>query len=101
MFDSFLLKEELRDKWKFQGYVTSDCDSVAELYSGHHAETPAEAAALALERGMDLDCIFRNDYSHILRQSGRDWLPNGSAILPSSACSVRASFWACSIRRAS
>jgi beta-glucosidase len=63
----FLLQDQLRDKWKFQGYVTSDCDSVAELYSGHHTKTPAEAAALALERGMDLDCNYPgNDSSHYL-----------------------------------
>jgi beta-glucosidase len=61
----FLLQEELRDKWNFQGYVVTDCDSVAELWSYHYTQTMAEAAALALKRGTDLDCNSPgNDFSH-------------------------------------
>ena len=52
----FLLQDQLRDKWKFQGYLVTDCDSVKELQAYHFTQTIAEAAALAMKRGTDLDC---------------------------------------------
>jgi beta-glucosidase len=53
----FLLEDQLRGKWGFQGYVVSDCDSVADMQQGHHyTNTMEEAAALAMKRGTDLDC---------------------------------------------
>ena len=62
---SFLLETQLRRKWGFQGYVVSDCDSVADMFQGHHySSSLAEAAALAMKRGTDLDCdIPGNDFS--------------------------------------
>ena len=33
--NDFLLVDQLRDKWKFNGYVVSDCDAVADIYRGH------------------------------------------------------------------
>jgi beta-glucosidase len=55
--NSFLLQDQLRDKWKFQGYVVSDCDAVADIQRGHHfVNTLAEAGAISIKRGTDLDC---------------------------------------------
>jgi beta-glucosidase len=55
--NQFLLQKTLRDAWKFKGYVVSDCDSVDDIYTGHHyTKTLAEAAALAVKAGTDLDC---------------------------------------------
>ncbi|MGH9583851.1 MAG: glycoside hydrolase family 3 C-terminal domain-containing protein, partial [Bryobacteraceae bacterium] len=43
--------------WNFKGYVVSDCDAVADIYSGHHyAKSLAEASALAVKAGTDLNC---------------------------------------------
>src|SRR6266478_6636022 len=63
--NSFLLENHLREKWKFEGYVVSDCDAVADIYRWHHyANSLAEAAAISLKRGTDLDCNNRgNDFS--------------------------------------
>src|SRR5271165_128104 len=56
--NSYLLQEQLRGAWKFDGYVVGDCDSVDEIFSEHHyVKTVAEAAALALKRGTDNECI--------------------------------------------
>jgi len=33
---SFLLNETLRGKWGFNGYVTSDCGAVNDVYSSHN-----------------------------------------------------------------
>ena len=52
-----LLQKYLRDKWKFNGYVVSDCDSVSDVNRGHHfAPDDAHASALSLLAGTDLDC---------------------------------------------
>src|ERR1700691_3459120 len=33
--NTFLLQDQLRGAWKFQGYVVSDCDAVVDIYQGH------------------------------------------------------------------
>ena len=55
----FLLDETLRRQWKFEGFVTGDCDAVRDIETGHrYAKSPAEAAALAIHAGTDSDCTF-------------------------------------------
>lgn len=56
--NEFLLQDQLRGKWNFQGYVVSDCEAVINIFRDHHfTKTQAEASALALQRGMDNECI--------------------------------------------
>lgn len=56
--NTYLLQEQLRDAWRFDGYVVGDCDSVEEIFSAHHfVKTFTEAGALALKRGTDNECI--------------------------------------------
>ena len=55
--NAFLLEDKLRGAWKFDGYVVSDCDAVADIQRGHHfTGTMAEAAAVSLQRGTDNEC---------------------------------------------
>ncbi|MBW4040202.1 MAG: beta-glucosidase [Acidobacteria bacterium] len=55
--NQYLLQDQLRGKWGFQGYVVSDCDAVHDIFSGHHYRpTLAQSAAISVERGMDNDC---------------------------------------------
>ncbi len=52
-----LLKKILREKWKFEGHVVSDCWAIADFHNHHHVtDTPTQSAALALENGCDLNC---------------------------------------------
>ncbi len=54
---SYLLKEVLRGKWGFDGYVVSDCGALRDIYAEHHfTETKAEAAAVSLKNTCDLNC---------------------------------------------
>ena len=55
--NQFLLQDQLRTKWGFQGYVVSDCGAVIDIFSGHHYRpTQAQSSAISLERGMDNEC---------------------------------------------
>ena len=52
-----LLTEILRNEWKFQGYVVSDCGAIDDMFQGHKVvSTQAEAAALGVKSGCDLSC---------------------------------------------
>jgi len=56
--NEFLLQDQLRGKWNFKGYVVSDCDAVVNIHRDHHfTKTQPEASALAIQRGMDIECI--------------------------------------------
>lgn len=52
-----LLQEVLLDEWKFDGHILSDCWAL-ENFHNHHGLTSnhAESAALALKRGVHLNC---------------------------------------------
>lgn len=52
----WLIEEVLRQSWGFKGVVFADLNAVNALYATHHvAADPAEAAALALKAGVDID----------------------------------------------
>src|SRR5688572_21644818 len=52
-----LMNDVLRKDWAFSGFVVSDCDGIVDIYKNHkQVATPAEAAALAVKSGTDLEC---------------------------------------------
>ncbi|KAK3712306.1 hypothetical protein LTR37_009168 [Vermiconidia calcicola] len=58
--DPYLLQTILREHWGWtneQQYVTSDCDSIQNIYTPHnYTRTRAEAVTAALVAGTDLNC---------------------------------------------
>jgi beta-glucosidase len=64
--NTMLLRDHLRDAWKFDGYVVSDCAAIADVNTGHHyAPDMAHAAAAALKAGTDLECGFREGQAYL------------------------------------
>ncbi|MGD1044595.1 MAG: glycoside hydrolase family 3 C-terminal domain-containing protein [Bacteroidota bacterium] len=52
-----LLHKILRDNWRFEGYVVSDCGAIDDIFMHHKiVETAPEAAALSVKSGTDLEC---------------------------------------------
>lgn len=60
-----LLTQILREQWEFEGFVVSDYCAVNGIYSQHlMAETYAEAQAMALDAGLDVE--LHTGYQDIL-----------------------------------
>jgi beta-glucosidase len=54
--NEFLLTDLLRKQWGFQGFTVSDLGSISGILTSHHvAGTAPEAAALAINAGLDDD----------------------------------------------
>jgi beta-glucosidase len=52
-----LERDILRGEWKFPGFIVSDCGAIDDIFLRHKVvATAAEAAAIAVKAGTDLDC---------------------------------------------
>jgi len=52
-----LQQKILRDEWGFDGYIVTDCGAIRDIHKYHKVvETPAEAAAMGIANGADLNC---------------------------------------------
>ncbi|MHB8653753.1 MAG: glycoside hydrolase family 3 C-terminal domain-containing protein [Terriglobia bacterium] len=82
--NQFLLQDQLRGKWGFQGYVVSDCDAVRDIFTGHHFRpSQVQSSAVSLERGMDNECFgtqFPNtsDYQPFIQAVQQGYLPESA-----------------------
>ncbi|MDZ7723272.1 MAG: glycoside hydrolase family 3 C-terminal domain-containing protein [candidate division KSB1 bacterium] len=58
-----LIQDILRDHWGFEGHVVSDCWAIRDFHEHHNVTKNAvESAALALKRGINLNCgdVYKN-----------------------------------------
>lgn len=61
----FLLKDILRNRWKFDGYLLSDCGAIQDFHEGHKVTANVvESVALAIKSGVNLNC--GNAYEHLV-----------------------------------
>jgi beta-glucosidase-like glycosyl hydrolase len=52
-----ILNDLARDKWGFDGYITSDCGAVSNVQNQHHyTNTTDQTVTAVLSAGMDTDC---------------------------------------------
>lgn len=55
--NTLLMQDILRNKWKYTGYVTSDCGAIDDFYRHHKTHLDkAHASADAVYHGTDIDC---------------------------------------------
>ncbi len=83
--NEYLLQDQLRAAWGFQGYVVSDCGAVRDIFSGHHYRpTLPQAAAISVMRGMDNECFGAStnlndyDYKPYLEAVQQGYLPESA-----------------------
>jgi len=60
-----LVRGTLQGAWGYQGLIVSDWNAILELINHGVAETPAEAAALALRAGVDMDMTSNTYAEHL------------------------------------
>nr|XP_043630640.1 beta-xylosidase/alpha-L-arabinofuranosidase 1-like [Erigeron canadensis] len=77
--DKKLLKDTVRDQWKLNGYISSDCDSLQVIFRDQNwTKTPEEVAAHALHAGLDLNCGV--SYKNFTANAVRKGLVNESVV---------------------
>ena len=62
---SYLQREVLKGKWKFDGFVVSDWGSIKEMVPHGYAKNTYEAAEMAMKAGSDMDMESRSYINHL------------------------------------
>jgi beta-glucosidase len=79
--NQYLLQDQLRGKWGFQGYVVSDCDAVRDIFTNHHYRVgAAQGVAISVIRGMDNECVTFDPkpvYESYVEAVQQGYLPEG------------------------
>ncbi len=65
--NSFLLKQVLRDEWKFDGFVVSDWNSVTEMIPHGFCADEKDAALKASSAGLDME-MMSTSYENYLKE---------------------------------
>ena len=61
--NEWLLKDVLRDRWNFHGYVVTDCGALDDVVRQHHsAVSNVQAAAMAMNATVDVSCDGNGHY---------------------------------------
>jgi len=69
--NKYLLRDILKDKWGFEGFVVSDWGAIGEMINHGYVKNEYEAASSAMNAGCDMDMESR-DYKNNLIQLVKD-----------------------------
>ena len=61
----FLLREILRDEWKYDGMVVSDYEAVTEMIRHGYARDARDAARKAAAAGVDMEMVSTAYFDHL------------------------------------
>lgn len=62
---TLLMEDILRGQWGFKGHYVSDCWAIKDFHENHQVTSgPVESAALAINKGCDLNC--GSTYPHLI-----------------------------------
>jgi len=76
--NAWLLQEVLRKEWGFNGFTVSDMGDIPKLYDGHHyARSYEDAAAMALNAGVDQELEGGSIADHVYAKSFGQALQDG------------------------
>ena len=62
--NAFILRQILRDEWKFDGFVVSDYTAIAELIPHGYAADSADAALKGIRGGVDMEMVSTDYWDH-------------------------------------
>ncbi|MBN2611147.1 MAG: beta-glucosidase BglX [Bacteroidales bacterium] len=63
--NEFTLRQILRNEWRFDGFVVSDWESVAEMIPHGYCKDEAEAAQKAILAGVDMEMVSQTMQDHL------------------------------------
>lgn len=63
--NDFLLRDILRNEWKFDGFVVSDWESMSEMIKHGFAQDKKDVARLSLKAGVDMEMVSGTYMAHI------------------------------------
>ena len=69
--NTYLQRDILKDKWKFDGFVVSDWGSIEEMISHGYAKDNKHAAQIAANAGSDMDMesyLYVNELADLVRE---------------------------------
>jgi len=87
------LKAILRDEWGFEGYVVCDCGALSFLLEEHHyPATFEEAASMAINAGVDLECGDKHIFKNYLKKALSQGLTDGETLNKAAARVLKGRF---------
>ncbi len=91
-----LLKNLIRNKWGFKGYIVTDCGALDDVYSTHkYLKDGPAAAAAAIKAGINLDCssVLQSDITAAIDRKLITDADVDSALLPLLTTQVKLGFY--------
>jgi len=91
-----MVRQTLRDRWDFKGYVVTDCGALDDVFGPHHyLRSSEETAAAAIKTGINLDCsdVLQTDVEKAIKDKLITDADVDSALLPLLVTQMKLGFY--------